>query len=45
MVPTDKKLSIGFSPCPNDTFIFHGLVHGLVCKKKISLDREVVADV
>lgn len=45
MVPNDKKLSIGFSPCPNDTFIFHGLVHGLVCKKRISLEREVVADV
>ena len=25
-----RKLSLGFSPCPNDTFIFHGLVHGLV---------------
>jgi 1,4-dihydroxy-6-naphthoate synthase len=24
------KLSLGFSPCPNDTFIFHALVHGLV---------------
>lgn len=23
------KLSIGFSPCPNDTFIFHALTHGL----------------
>lgn len=23
-----KKLSIGFSPCPNDTFIFYALVHG-----------------
>ena len=23
-------LSLGFSPCPNDTFIFHGLVHGAV---------------
>lgn len=23
-------LSLGFSPCPNDTFIFHALVHGLV---------------
>ncbi len=22
-------LSLGFSPCPNDTFIFHALVHGL----------------
>jgi 1,4-dihydroxy-6-naphthoate synthase len=24
------KLSIAFSPCPNDTFVFHALVHGLV---------------
>jgi 5,8-dihydroxy-2-naphthoate synthase len=22
-------LSLGFSPCPNDTFIFHALVHGI----------------
>lgn len=22
-------LTLGFSPCPNDTFIFHALVHGL----------------
>lgn len=26
----DKMLTLGFSPCPNDTFIFHALVHGLV---------------
>lgn len=26
----NSKLSLGFSPCPNDTFIFHALVHGLV---------------
>jgi len=25
-----RKLSLGFSPCPNDTFIFHALVHGRV---------------
>ena len=25
-----QTLSLGFSPCPNDTFIFHALVHGLV---------------
>jgi 1,4-dihydroxy-6-naphthoate synthase len=25
-----KPLSLGFSPCPNDTFIFHGMVHGMV---------------
>jgi 1,4-dihydroxy-6-naphthoate synthase len=26
----NKKLSIAFSPCPNDTFVFHALTHGLV---------------
>jgi 1,4-dihydroxy-6-naphthoate synthase len=25
-----QQLTLGFSPCPNDTFIFHALVHGLV---------------
>ncbi len=25
-----KKLSIGFSPCPNDTFIFDALIHGKI---------------
>jgi len=24
------ELSLGFSPCPNDTFVFHALVHGQV---------------
>ena len=24
------KLTFGFTPCPNDAFAFHGLVHGLV---------------
>ena len=23
-------MTLGFSPCPNDTFVFHALVHGLV---------------
>jgi 1,4-dihydroxy-6-naphthoate synthase len=23
-------ITLGFSPCPNDTFVFHALVHGLV---------------
>ncbi|MEW6593772.1 MAG: 1,4-dihydroxy-6-naphthoate synthase [Thermodesulfobacteriota bacterium] len=25
-----RPYSLGFSPCPNDTFIFHALVHGLL---------------
>ena len=36
------KLSIGFSPCPNDTFIFDALVH-----KKIDtgdFDFEVILE-
>jgi 1,4-dihydroxy-6-naphthoate synthase len=28
--PAARKLTIAFSPCPNDTFVFHALVHGLV---------------
>ncbi|MCF6179169.1 MAG: 1,4-dihydroxy-6-naphthoate synthase [Geopsychrobacter sp.] len=24
------QLSLGYSPCPNDTFIFHALTHGLI---------------
>ena len=27
---TAAPLSLGLSPCPNDTFIFHALLHGLV---------------
>jgi 1,4-dihydroxy-6-naphthoate synthase len=27
---TDVSLSLAISPCPNDTFVFHALVHGLV---------------
>ncbi|MBQ5482528.1 MAG: hypothetical protein IIT74_05715, partial [Bacteroidales bacterium] len=25
-----KSLKLAFSSCPNDTFMFHALVHGLV---------------
>ena len=25
-----SSLTLGLSPCPNDTFIFHALLHGLV---------------
>lgn len=30
MANVTTALSLGISPCPNDTFIFHALVHGLV---------------
>ena len=38
------ELSIGFSTCPNDTFIFHALLHGLVPSAGIRF-REVLTDV
>lgn len=38
------KLTLGFSPCPNDTFIFDALVHGLVDTEGLSFDV-VMADV
>lgn len=28
-----RRLTLGFSPCPNDTFIFHALIHGLVDRR------------
>jgi 1,4-dihydroxy-6-naphthoate synthase len=34
-----NMLTLGFSPCPNDTYIFNGLVH-----KKIPLNRVTFAD-
>lgn len=30
MIQTTRALRVAFSPCPNDTFVFHALVHGLV---------------
>ena len=38
-----EKISLGFSPCPNDTFIFYALVH-----KKLKMDigfSEILRDV
>ena len=25
-----SRISLGYSPCPNDTYIFYGLVHGKI---------------
>jgi len=38
-------LTLGFSPCPNDTFIFHGLVHGLIGDNCPDFSEPVLADV
>jgi 1,4-dihydroxy-6-naphthoate synthase len=39
-----RRLTLGFSPCPNDTFIFHALVHGLVPLPEVTLSAQL-ADV
>jgi len=33
-----RTLSLGYSPCPNDTFIFHALVHGLVAAQGLEFE-------
>ena len=38
-----EHISLGYSPCPNDTFIFYGLVHGRV--KGAPEFREVLEDI
>jgi 1,4-dihydroxy-6-naphthoate synthase len=40
-----NKLSLGFSPCPNDTFIFHALVHGQACGSSPAFGDAALADV
>ena len=37
------SLSLGYSPCPNDTFIFYALVHG--CLEGAPAVREVLEDI
>jgi 1,4-dihydroxy-6-naphthoate synthase len=39
-----RTLTLGYSPCPNDTFIFHALVHGIVGADGLSF-RERLEDV
>ncbi|MCB0624658.1 MAG: 1,4-dihydroxy-6-naphthoate synthase, partial [Saprospiraceae bacterium] len=38
------KISLGFSPCPNDTFIFDALLHGRIDTEGLSFEP-VIADV
>lgn len=38
-------LSLGFSPCPNDTFIFHALVHGEGGDGSLNFGAASLADV
>ena len=36
-----QRLSLGFSPCPNDTFIFDALIHGRVACEGIGFDERL----
>ena len=44
MEAVSKTLTIGYSPCPNDTFIFYALIHGKVRLPHIEF-REQLEDV
>lgn len=41
---TPRPLRLGYSPCPNDTFIFYALIHGRIPLEGISISEEL-ADV
>ncbi|MEN8198510.1 MAG: 1,4-dihydroxy-6-naphthoate synthase [Thermodesulfobacteriota bacterium] len=40
-----RKLSIGYSPCPNDTYIFYGLTHDKVKLEQMELAAPLLEDV
>jgi 1,4-dihydroxy-6-naphthoate synthase len=40
-----SSLTLGFSPCPNDTYIFNGLVHGYVQPRQVHFNPPVLEDV
>ena len=39
------KLTIGYSPCPNDTFIFYALMHGIIPLRHIHFAPPLLEDV
>lgn len=41
----NAPLTLGFSPCPNDTFIFFALVHGRLAPGRVSFAPPLLADV
>ncbi|MEA3545334.1 MAG: 1,4-dihydroxy-6-naphthoate synthase [Thermodesulfobacteriota bacterium] len=36
-----RQLSLGYSPCPNDTFIFYGLMHGKILCPEIKFIEQL----
>lgn len=41
MAEEKKTITLGFSPCPNDTFIFNGLVNGSVDVPGFEIDEQL----
>lgn len=37
-----ELLKLGFSPCPNDTFMFHDLVHGVTGVENVEFEYELL---
>ena len=37
------RVTLGYSPCPNDTFVFCGLIHGQIAGAPVC--EEVLADI
>lgn len=35
------RLTLGYSPCPNDTFIFYGLTHGRIACPEVSFNERL----
>lgn len=44
MTSSEDALTLGYSPCPNDTFIFYALVHNKIDTGRISF-KEILLDV
>jgi len=40
-----KQLSLGYSPCPNDTFIFYAISHGTIDLGGLKFGRPQLEDV
>ena len=37
-----KSISLGYSPCPNDTFIFYALIHGKIDTKNLTFKENLL---
>lgn len=42
LTAAERSLTLGFSPCPNDTFMFHALVKGLVKDRRLTFKERLL---